>query len=371
MHREDAPLIPKYVLREAIVNAAMHRSYKKHGPTQIIRFANRIEIINPGCSIVREEQWGQQGSSLTRNPTIAAVLHDVGLAENKGTGIAAMRKAMQRSHLSPPLFESDRQKDIFVARFFLHQLLDEHAWRWLSAFTKFKLTDDDASALCVARQLGWVNNWLYRELTGVDTLTASGRLARLRDLGLVEKQGKGYNTVYKLSVLADSAPRIADRETKSEDEASARLTGRDIMNVESESLNPLNKRQMESVTLPDKTYPRGVNPSDKAQSGGWNPSDKAQFGESENIPAHLRAMVDSLGSRATTGTVEAAIVAFCQWRILSAQQIARLLKRRVTYIQNRYLKSLVAAGRLEYLYPDNPAHPRQAYRAVSKADLEN
>ena len=125
------------------------------------------------------------------------------------------------------------------------------------------------------------------------------------------------------------------------------------------------------VTLPDKTYPRGVNPSDKAQSGGWNPSDKAQFGESENIPAHLRAMVDSLGSRATMESVEAAIVAFCHWRTLSAQQIARLLKRRVTYIQNRYLKSLVAAGRLEYLYPDNPAHPRQAYRAASKADLEN
>ena len=208
IHREDAPLIPAYAIREAVVNAAMHRSYRKHGPVQVIRFANRIEVINPGCSIVREEQWGLQGSSMTRNPTIAAVLHDVGLAENKGTGIAAMRKAMQRSNLSPPLFESDRLQDIFTARFFLHQLLDEHEWQWLATFAKFKFSDDEAAALCVARQLGMVNNSLYRELTGTDTLTASAHLARLRDIGLLDKQGKGYNTVYKLSQAAANAGRL-------------------------------------------------------------------------------------------------------------------------------------------------------------------
>lgn len=38
--------LPIQALREAIVNAIMHRSYRENKPTQIIRYDNRIEIIN-------------------------------------------------------------------------------------------------------------------------------------------------------------------------------------------------------------------------------------------------------------------------------------------------------------------------------------
>ncbi len=64
--------LPIKALREAIVNALMHRSYYEHRPTQIIRYDNRIEIINPGFSLKSEEKLGSPGSE-TRNPFIAAV----------------------------------------------------------------------------------------------------------------------------------------------------------------------------------------------------------------------------------------------------------------------------------------------------------
>jgi ATP-dependent DNA helicase RecG len=86
LHRREVPLIPRTVIREAIVNALMHRSYRMRQPIQIIKYTNRIEMRNPGHSLVRDDRLGEPGS-LTRNEKIAAVLHEVGLAETKGTGI--------------------------------------------------------------------------------------------------------------------------------------------------------------------------------------------------------------------------------------------------------------------------------------------
>ena len=47
--------LPGRVIREAIVNALMHRSYRDHQPIQIIRYSNRIEVINPGFSLKPED----------------------------------------------------------------------------------------------------------------------------------------------------------------------------------------------------------------------------------------------------------------------------------------------------------------------------
>jgi predicted HTH transcriptional regulator len=69
-----------------------------------------LEICNPGHSIKAEEQLGEPGSE-TRNPRIAAVLHEVNIAETKGSGIRAMRELMLAQDLLPPTFESSRRPD--------------------------------------------------------------------------------------------------------------------------------------------------------------------------------------------------------------------------------------------------------------------
>ncbi len=74
--RQDATLLPVRVVREAIVNALMDRSYRTHSPVQILRYQNRIEIRNPGHSLKSTDLLGEAGSEC-RNPRIAAVLHDV------------------------------------------------------------------------------------------------------------------------------------------------------------------------------------------------------------------------------------------------------------------------------------------------------
>src|SRR5690606_544360 len=90
LQRQDRPLIPQVVIREALVNAVMHRNYRSHVPVQIIRYANRLEIRNPGFSLKSPEHLGEPGSA-PRNPRIAAVLHETRFAETKGSGIRVMR----------------------------------------------------------------------------------------------------------------------------------------------------------------------------------------------------------------------------------------------------------------------------------------
>jgi ATP-dependent DNA helicase RecG len=111
----ETPTLPARVLREAIVNALMHRSYREHRPTQIIRYSNRIEIQNAGFSLKNEDQLGEPGSQL-RNPNLAAVFHETNTAETKGSGIRVMREQMRAHGFSLPTFESDRANNSFTQR---------------------------------------------------------------------------------------------------------------------------------------------------------------------------------------------------------------------------------------------------------------
>ena len=141
LQRQDIYRIPQRVIREAIVNAVMHRNYRVQSPIQIIRYSNRLEIINPGFSLKSPEHLGEPGS-LTRNPKIAAVLHETRFAETKGSGIRVMRDMMEQAGLTPPTFESDRAQDKFTARYLFHHFLGRDDIAWLSRFRELALTDE-------------------------------------------------------------------------------------------------------------------------------------------------------------------------------------------------------------------------------------
>ena len=98
-------------------------------PIQIIRYSNRIEIRNVGHSLKPVAELGIPSSRL-RNPTLAAVLHDLNLAEAKGTGIRSMRRLAAEAGLTLPEVSSSRESDEFRVTLFLHNLLteDDHAW---------------------------------------------------------------------------------------------------------------------------------------------------------------------------------------------------------------------------------------------------
>ena len=193
LHRVDVPLLPRDVVREALVNALMHRDYQVHAPPEVIRYSNRIEFRNAGYSLKPEEDLATRPSG-PRNPALAGVLHKTRLAETMGTGIAAMRAEMHDADLTPPTFTSVREQNRFVATLLLIHFLPQDAMEWLGHFED--LSRKNRPAAVFVREIGEIRNADYRNLNGVETLTASGALRRLRDLGLLAQHDKGAATYY-------------------------------------------------------------------------------------------------------------------------------------------------------------------------------
>ena len=194
IHATTKPDLPERVIREAIVNAIMHRSYRHNRPTQIIRYNNRIEIINSGYSLKAQEEIGTAGSD-TRNQLIASILHETNLAEFKGTGIRTMRRLMTGAGLSMPTFESDRTKDTFTIRLLLHKFFDEGDVAWLNSFGG-KLSQGQRSALIFAREVGAVDTLTYMQIVGEKRKLADSNLDFLKKMGVLKQKGKTVDSVY-------------------------------------------------------------------------------------------------------------------------------------------------------------------------------
>jgi len=106
--RFDIYEIPLDALREAVVNAIVHRNYAMKGTSIYVRvFDDRVEIENPGglADGIAKRDFGK--SSVRRNPIIADLFHRMGKVERMGTGIKRMRKLMRDAELKEPVFEMD------------------------------------------------------------------------------------------------------------------------------------------------------------------------------------------------------------------------------------------------------------------------
>ncbi|OGX29935.1 MAG: hypothetical protein A2705_01895 [Omnitrophica WOR_2 bacterium RIFCSPHIGHO2_01_FULL_52_10] len=106
--RHDIYEIPIDALREAVVNAIIHRDYSMRGTNISVNvFDDRVEIVNPGGlpAGLTKENLGKE--SIRRNLIIADLFHRMHKVERIGSGIGRMRKFMSQSGLKEPVFEID------------------------------------------------------------------------------------------------------------------------------------------------------------------------------------------------------------------------------------------------------------------------
>ena len=110
--REDRTDYPITAIREAILNALVHRDYSIHTegmPIQLIMYENRMEIRNPGgiYGRIKIDQLGKVQPD-TRNPVIASELEVLKVTENRYSGIPTIRRTMQEYNLPQPEFLDER-----------------------------------------------------------------------------------------------------------------------------------------------------------------------------------------------------------------------------------------------------------------------
>jgi ATP-dependent DNA helicase RecG len=152
--RRDRPEYPINAVREAMLNALIHRDYSIHTegmPVQVQLFKDRLEIHNPGglYGRITIDQLGKVQPD-TRNPRIATMLEDLGITENRYSGIPTIRKEMANLELAPPIFDNARNN--FVVK--LLNVASEFESNDLLAFCKVPRTRTE-----VAQFLGLGTNY--------------------------------------------------------------------------------------------------------------------------------------------------------------------------------------------------------------------
>lgn len=107
LDRHDIYELPLDALREALVNAVVHRDYSMRGTSIYVNvFDDRIEIENPGGipAGLAPKDFGK--ASVRRNLVIADLFHRMGKVERIGSGIKRMRDLMAEAGLQRPFFET-------------------------------------------------------------------------------------------------------------------------------------------------------------------------------------------------------------------------------------------------------------------------
>ena len=98
--------IPPEVVTEAIVNAVAHRDYTSNGSVQVMLFADRLEIRNPGrlLSPLTLEELRVAHNSVPVNPLLAESLYLAECIERMGTGTLDMIRRCAAAGLPEPEF---------------------------------------------------------------------------------------------------------------------------------------------------------------------------------------------------------------------------------------------------------------------------
>ena len=116
VERHEIPELPYEALREALVNAVIHRDYFQKGANVMVElFDDRLEITSPGGlpKGLKIEEFGTR--SLLRNPNIANFMQRIGAIEKMGTGIQRIQDMIKEANLRPVTYQFS---DFVAATFF-------------------------------------------------------------------------------------------------------------------------------------------------------------------------------------------------------------------------------------------------------------
>jgi len=183
--------VPRSVVAEAIVNAVAHRDYRNTGFVQVIVFADRIEVWNPGelPSGLTPEMLREPHGPLPRNPLIAEPLFRVKYVEKAGTGTTDMIADCIESGLPEPDFA--QRGPYFVTTIWRNWLTDK-------VVAELGLNQRQLMAVTFVKMNGRITSGQYQELTQVEARTATRDLVDLTSKMVFSKEGQKKSTHYVL-----------------------------------------------------------------------------------------------------------------------------------------------------------------------------
>lgn len=200
LERVDTRDYPPEAVREALLNAVIHREYGIGGPTLISIFDDRIEFVTIG-GLVKGLSLAdiKLGVSMLRNKNLANVFYRLHLIEAYGTGLLKIDECYADCAVKPQLLATDNAFKLvlpninFAAkRVKNYSLADESK-------TASKKEERYQIVLELARKNSLVTRSMIEKALHVSTSTAVLVLKKMLQLGMLKKYGEGRNVSYSLA----------------------------------------------------------------------------------------------------------------------------------------------------------------------------
>jgi len=193
LQRKEIWEYPLEALREALINALVHRDYTQPTDIQIKIHEDQLEIWSPGelPPPLKAEDLRGSHRSVLRNPLLAQAFHFAGLIERWGTGTTRIIELCRQQNLPEPEFQN--QQGGFLAAF----AKDPYTPERLGALG---LSERQVQIIDALRRTGSASlGELHQLFPKVSSKTIQRDLQALTKKGLVkatgEKKGRRYALV--------------------------------------------------------------------------------------------------------------------------------------------------------------------------------
>ena len=192
--REEIPEYPLEAIREAIINAVMHRDYFFTGSNiYLYIYSNRAEVISPGGLFkLRYEELGKRASR--RSELIADLFFRIGFGEKMGSGIGRMNRWMLEQGLEKPKIDVS---DNFFEINFYGKGESSIEYREID-YSAYNLNERQVKALKYLEDKGRITRELYQQINNISRRTAIRDLNDLRERQLIVCKGKANKSEYYL-----------------------------------------------------------------------------------------------------------------------------------------------------------------------------
>lgn len=218
LYREDYYELPPEAIREAIVNAVVHRDLQANSCVQVALYDDRLEVTSPGPLFggITIEQ-ALDGATALRNPKVAEAFMQMDMFESWGTGLRRIRDTCAAAGLPEPEFReigSMFRVNIFRLRLEIPEaerpgsisdssFLSHGKSLAISPETFSQLNSNERAAVKLATENGKVTTAGLVEFAGISRRSAIRVLKRLVEDGILEWHGRNPSDPTQFYSLRD------------------------------------------------------------------------------------------------------------------------------------------------------------------------
>lgn len=216
-------LPPEEAIREAILNALVHKDYESGVPVRVSVYGNRLSVDNIGSmpqSWTLEDIEGDHGSR-PANPVIASALHSTGFFKGVGCGLPLIFHQCAEEGLPTPIVEM-RPDETAITFFFgekqteaprpaaegivrphgAHEGEDRTMTDFerssIAAANNLDMTLTDEYILRIFKKNGRATAVKIAQILGISESTVRRSFKRLIDLGFIERVGSNKTGYWKV-----------------------------------------------------------------------------------------------------------------------------------------------------------------------------